>query len=61
MLNILEYSSARARMSVIARGPDGDIHLFCKGADARVRNFPIWLLDSGGMWDDDRTDADGDT
>lgn len=36
VLNILEYSSARARMSVIARGPDGSIFLFCKGADARV-------------------------
>ena len=36
MLNILEYSSARARMSVIARGPDGGIHVFTKGADARV-------------------------
>ena len=36
MLNILEYSSTRARMSVIARGPDGGIHVFTKGADARV-------------------------
>jgi magnesium-transporting ATPase (P-type) len=36
VLNILEYSSARARMSVIARGPDGGIHVFTKGADARV-------------------------
>ena len=36
MLNILEYSSARARMSVVARGPDGSIHVFTKGADAQV-------------------------
>lgn len=39
VLNVLEYSSARARMSVIARGPNGEIRLFCKGADARV--FPL--------------------
>jgi len=38
VLNVLEYSSARARMSVIVRGPDGSIFLFCKGADARVNN-----------------------
>ncbi len=37
MLNVLEYSSARARMSVVAKDPQGVIHLFCKGADARVR------------------------
>ena len=37
VLNVLEYSSARARMSVIVRGPDGGIQMFCKGADAKVR------------------------
>ena len=36
VLNVLEYSSARARMSVIVRGPDGGIQMFCKGADAKV-------------------------
>jgi len=39
VLNVLEYSSARARMSVIARGPNGEIRLFCKGADARVMDM----------------------
>jgi phospholipid-translocating ATPase/phospholipid-transporting ATPase len=33
---VLEYSSARARMSVIVRAPGGSIHLYCKGADAKV-------------------------
>ena len=36
VLAVLEYSSARARMSVVARAPDGTVRLFCKGADARV-------------------------
>ena len=36
VLNVLEYSSARARMSVIVRAPGGSIHLYCKGADAKV-------------------------
>ena len=34
---MLEYTSARARMSVIVRAPDDGIHLFCKGADAKAR------------------------
>ena len=33
---VLEYSSARARMSVVARCPDGSVRVFTKGADARV-------------------------
>jgi magnesium-transporting ATPase (P-type) len=32
----MEYSSARGRMSVIARAPDGSVRLFCKGADTKV-------------------------
>lgn len=36
VLNVMEYSSARGRMSVIARAPDGSIRLFCKGADTKV-------------------------
>lgn len=36
VLNILEYSSDRGCMSVIARAPDGTIRLFCKGSDAKV-------------------------
>ena len=43
VLAVLEYSSARARMSVVARAPDGTVRLFCKGADARV----LGMLRSG--------------
>jgi magnesium-transporting ATPase (P-type) len=33
LLNILEFSSARKRMSVIVRTEEGRLFLFCKGAD----------------------------
>jgi hypothetical protein len=33
LLNILEFSSARKRMSVIVRTEEGPLFLFCKGAD----------------------------
>ncbi|GMH33103.1 hypothetical protein BSKO_00937 [Bryopsis sp. KO-2023] len=33
ILNVLEFTSERKRMSVVAQAPDGSIHLFCKGAD----------------------------
>lgn len=33
LLNILEFSSARKRMSVIVRTEEGQLFLFCKGAD----------------------------
>jgi phospholipid-translocating ATPase len=33
VLAILEFTSARRRMSVIVRNPEGKIILFCKGAD----------------------------
>lgn len=36
ILNVLEYSSERGCMSVIARSPDGSIRLYCKGSDAKV-------------------------
>eukprot|EP01102_Stenamoeba_stenopodia_P019726 TRINITY_DN7518_c0_g1_i1.p1 TRINITY_DN7518_c0_g1~~TRINITY_DN7518_c0_g1_i1.p1 ORF type:complete len:1131 (+),score=258.43 TRINITY_DN7518_c0_g1_i1:213-3605(+) len=36
ILNVLEFSSDRKRMSVIARCPDGKIRLFSKGADEKV-------------------------
>lgn len=36
ILNVMEYSSERGCMSVIARAPDGTIRLFCKGSDAKV-------------------------
>ncbi|CAG8521260.1 6113_t:CDS:10 [Diversispora eburnea] len=33
LLNILEFTSARKRMSIIVRAPDDRIILYCKGAD----------------------------
>lgn len=33
ILNVLEFTSDRKRMSVVARLPDGKIKIFCKGAD----------------------------
>ncbi|WVF68924.1 hypothetical protein IAT40_003698 [Kwoniella sp. CBS 6097] len=35
-LRLLEFNSTRKRMSVVARGPDGKIALFCKGADSVI-------------------------
>ncbi|KAF4356833.1 putative phospholipid-transporting ATPase 9 [Cannabis sativa] len=34
LLNVLEFNSARKRMSVIVRNEEGKIILFCKGADS---------------------------
>jgi phospholipid-translocating ATPase len=36
VLNVIEFSSARKRMSVIVRMPDRRICIFCKGADSTV-------------------------
>ncbi|KAJ1268163.1 hypothetical protein BS78_07G115800 [Paspalum vaginatum] len=36
LLNILEFSSARKRMSVIVRTEDSRLFLFCKGADSVI-------------------------
>ena len=36
ILNVMEYSSDRGCMSVIARTPDGSVRLYCKGSDAKV-------------------------
>ncbi|GMH35862.1 hypothetical protein BSKO_03730 [Bryopsis sp. KO-2023] len=36
ILNILEFSSTRKRMSVVFRGKDGRIFLYCKGADTVI-------------------------
>ncbi|RLM62239.1 putative phospholipid-transporting ATPase 8 [Panicum miliaceum] len=36
LLNILEFSSARKRMSVIVRTEEGQLFLFCKGADSVI-------------------------
>ena len=36
ILNVMEYSSDRGCMSVVARTPDGSIRLYCKGSDTKV-------------------------
>lgn len=36
VLNTLEFNSARKRMSIIVRMPDGNIKLYCKGADSII-------------------------
>ena len=36
LLNTCEFTSARRRMSVIVRCPDGKIRLYCKGADTVI-------------------------
>ncbi|XP_048517503.1 probable phospholipid-transporting ATPase IA isoform X3 [Dendroctonus ponderosae] len=36
VLTVLEFTSARKRMSVIVRDPQGKIKLFCKGADTVI-------------------------
>ncbi len=38
VLDVLEFTSERRRMSVIVRTPDGRIVLYCKGADSAI--FP---------------------
>jgi phospholipid-translocating ATPase len=47
ILNVLEFSSKRKRMSIILRMPDNRIVLFCKGADSVVlerSNIPDQLV-----------------
>ncbi|XP_030386345.1 probable phospholipid-transporting ATPase IA isoform X1 [Scaptodrosophila lebanonensis] len=36
VLNVLEFTSTRKRMSLIVRTPEGNIKLFCKGADSVI-------------------------
>eukprot|EP00054_Salpingoeca_dolichothecata_P013519 m.75492 g.75492 ORF g.75492 m.75492 type:complete len:1176 (-) comp20522_c0_seq1:32-3559(-) len=36
ILNVLEFNSTRKRMSVIVRCPNGQIKLYCKGADSVI-------------------------
>jgi phospholipid-translocating ATPase len=37
ILDVIEFSSGRKRMSVIVRYPSGKIYLFCKGADSVIQ------------------------
>ncbi|KAJ9653951.1 drs2 neo1 protein [Neophaeococcomyces mojaviensis] len=39
ILDIIEFSSARKRMSILIRLPDGRICLFCKGADTTIQKL----------------------
>jgi phospholipid-translocating ATPase len=36
LLNLIEFDSARKRMSVVVRTPDGKIVCICKGADSII-------------------------
>jgi len=36
ILNVIEFSSKRKRMSIIVRFPNGKICIFCKGADSAI-------------------------
>ncbi|KAG6064554.1 hypothetical protein E4U32_000147 [Claviceps aff. humidiphila group G2b] len=36
ILDIIEFSSARKRMSIVVRCPDGRVSLICKGADSAI-------------------------
>jgi phospholipid-transporting ATPase len=36
ILNVCEFNSTRKRMSVVIRGPDGKVKLYCKGADTVI-------------------------
>lgn len=36
VLNVIEFTSTRKRMSVIVRDPKGRVRLFCKGADTMI-------------------------
>lgn len=43
ILNVIEFTSFRKRMSVVVRTPEGKIKIFCKGADSVIyeRLVPI--------------------
>ncbi|KAF9617707.1 hypothetical protein IFM89_038207 [Coptis chinensis] len=52
ILNLLEFSSKRKRMSVIVRDEDGRIFLMCKGADSIILDR---LSKSGRMYEEETT------
>ncbi|KHJ30289.1 putative aminophospholipid [Erysiphe necator] len=45
ILDVIEFSSKRKRMSIIVRFPDGKLCIFCKGADSiilpKLKNAPL--------------------
>lgn len=50
VLNLLEFSSKRKRMSVIVQDEDGQIYLFCKGADSIILDR---LSKNGKMYEEE--------
>lgn len=56
ILNVLEFSSKRKRMSVICRFPDGRICLFCKGADSVILERLRVTYATGNKFDSDLFD-----
>ena len=36
LLNVIEFTSTRKRMTVLVRDPEGQIRLYCKGADTMI-------------------------
>lgn len=49
ILNVIEFTSARKRMSVLVRTPEGKIKILCKGADSviyeRLTPVPVDISD----------------
>ncbi|XP_043252850.1 probable phospholipid-transporting ATPase IA isoform X4 [Colletes gigas] len=61
VLNVIEFTSARKRMSLIVKTPEGKIKLFCKGADSviyeRLCPAPVENSDPDQVSLDDFRDA----
>ena len=53
LLNVIEFTSDRKRMTVIVRDPDGKIQVMCKGADTIL--IPLLANDSHNNQVKDRT------
>ena len=49
VLNVLDFTSERARMSIIVRAPDGTIRLHCKGSDSALLTRLRPDIDRGTM------------
>lgn len=49
ILNVIEFTSARKRMSVVVKTPEGKIKILCKGADSviyeRLTPIPLEISD----------------
>lgn len=51
ILNVIEFTSARKRMSVVVKTPEGKIKILCKGADSVIyeRLTPINTVEVNGL------------